>query len=74
MGGVYGQGRAEGFGVEPQKEPMLGLATTRELLREVATRMEISQNSSAGRRLGELCEQAVERLDRRVLDYRTVDQ
>ncbi len=36
-------------------EPLLGLATTRELLTEVATRMEITQNSIKGRDLGVLC-------------------
>lgn len=56
-------------------EPLLGLATTRELLREVAARMETTQNSLKGREreLGALCREAVVMLDAKVLDYRTVD-
>lgn len=53
--------------------PRLGMATTRHLLEEVATRMEITQNSTKGRELGSLCREALRNLDRGVLDYRTVD-
>lgn len=52
--------------------PLLGLATTRELLTELAVRMEVTQNSIKGRELGCLCREALENLDRWVLDYRTV--
>ena len=55
-----------------QEEPLLGLATTREMLEELAVRMEISQNSTKGRDLGRLCREALENLDRGVLNYRTV--
>lgn len=56
-----------------QDEPLLGLATTRELLGELAVRMEVTQNSTNGRKLGFLCREAIEKLDKGVLDYRTVD-
>lgn len=55
-----------------REESMLGLATTRELLTELETRMRITQNSLAGRDLGRLCSEAVKNLDNGVLDYRTV--
>jgi hypothetical protein len=55
-----------------EDEPLLGLATTRQLLTEVAMRMEITQNSTGGRDLGRLCESAIEELDKGVLDYSTV--
>lgn len=51
---------------------MLGLATTRELLAEVASRMEITQNSINGRDLGRLARGAIDNLAPSVLDYRTV--
>lgn len=51
----------------------LGLATTKQLLDELATRMRHTQNSTAGRLLGERCLDAIENLDDRVLGYRTVD-
>lgn len=53
--------------------PNLGLATTRELLEEVSTRMKVTQNSIAGRELGVMCDQALENLASGVLNYRTVD-
>lgn len=53
-------------------QPLLGLATTRELLAELATRMEVSQNSIKGDELGALCREAIENLDAGVLEYRTV--
>jgi len=56
----------------PPEEPLLGLASTRELLQEVATRMRITQNSNAGRDLGRECELAIDNLDSGVLDYNTV--
>lgn len=54
------------------EEPLLGLATTRELLNEVATRMEITQNSLKGSDLGRLCREAVSNLAPHILDYKTV--
>lgn len=54
-------------------EPWLGLATTRELLLEVASRMRGTQNSIAGDDLGRMCEEAVKHMDDFVLNYRTVD-
>lgn len=42
--------------------------TTRELLAEVATRMERTQNSLRGRDLAVLCREALENLDQAVLD------
>lgn len=53
-------------------EPWLGLATTRELLLELASRMR-GQNSIAGEDLGHMCEEAVKHMDDWVLNYRTVD-
>lgn len=55
-------------------QPNLGLATTRELLEELATRMEVTQNSTAGRELGVMCRKAVENLQVGVLQYRTVNR
>lgn len=57
----------------PTIEPMLGYATTRDLLTEVAARM-AAQNSYAARSLGRMCQDALKGLDPAVLDYRTVDQ
>ena len=54
-------------------EPRLGLATTRELLEELAVRMEVTQNSLKGRDLGRLCREALANLASFVLDYRPVD-
>ena len=51
---------------------MLGLATTEELLTELAVRMEVTQNSTKGRELGVLCREALDKLDHGVLAYRTV--
>lgn len=53
-------------------EPLVGLATTRQLLEELEVRMRVTQNSNKGRDLGRLCEEALENLDRGVLDCRTV--
>jgi hypothetical protein len=55
-----------------EEHPLLGLATTRELLEELAVRMEITQNSTKGRDLGVLCREAMEKLDPGVLNYSTV--
>lgn len=54
-------------------EPHLGLATTEHLLRELAVRMEITQNSTRGRDLGVLCREAIDNLAASVLNYRTVN-
>lgn len=54
-------------------QPNLGCATTRELLEEVASRMEITQNSIKGREIGRLCRAAIDNLSKGVLDYRTVN-
>jgi hypothetical protein len=48
----------------------LALATTRELLGEVAVRMETTQTSQKGRDLAGLCREAIANLDSSVLDYR----
>lgn len=56
-----------------EDEALLGLATTEALLNELAVRMKVTQNSTAGRKLGCLCEEAIEKLDRGVLRYRTID-
>lgn len=58
----------------PLPRAQLGLATTRELLEEVAARMEITQNSTSGRALGRQCREAVAKLDSGVLDYRVTDK
>lgn len=55
-----------------ESKALLGLATTRELLVELAVRMEITQNSNKGRELGVLCREAMANLDRGVLNYSTV--
>lgn len=57
-----------------QGEPMLGLASTRDLLGELAARMENTQNSTAGRDLARRCRDAIDKLARGVLDYRTVSR
>lgn len=56
-----------------REEPLLGLATTKELLEELAVRMEITQNTLAGKKIGELCRDALDNLSDSVLNYRTVD-
>lgn len=55
-----------------ENEPLLGMATTRELLTEVAVRMEVTQNSIKGSDLGRLCREALANLAPGILDYRTV--
>lgn len=52
--------------------PNLGMASTRELLEEVAFRMEKTQNSTSGEQLASMCRDAVDNLARGVLDYRRV--
>jgi hypothetical protein len=52
-------------------QPRMGLATTRELLTEVASRMQVTQNSTAGRELGRTCIDAIDNLDSGVLEYAT---
>jgi hypothetical protein len=54
-------------------KPNLELAATRELLLEVSVRMQLTQNSTAGRELGSMCRQAIENLDVSVLNYRTIN-
>lgn len=55
-------------------EAYLGLATTEELLNEIACRMGMAlDNTEAMRALGRQCEMAVESFSRSVLEYRTVD-
>ncbi len=54
-------------------EPLLGYATTRNLLAELAARMELSQNTTKGRELGALCEEAMEKLAPFILDHRSID-
>lgn len=49
--------------------PVFG-ATTRELLAEVAGRMEATQNSIAGCDLGRMCRTAIDNLDEGVLNFR----
>jgi NAD(P)-dependent dehydrogenase (short-subunit alcohol dehydrogenase family) len=48
----------------------IGLATTRQLLEELAVRMEHTQNSPAGRDLGRMCLDAIDNLATTVLNYR----
>lgn len=48
----------------------LGVESTRDLLAEVALRMDRTQNSTAGRDLAALCRDALERLDKSVLGPR----
>lgn len=55
--------------LDPGVDP-LATASTREVLDEVANRMENTQNSTSGRELGRLCREAVDNLDAGVLDYR----
>lgn len=53
-------------------QPNLAMASTRELLVEVAVRMEKTQNSNNGRELASMCRAACDNLARGVLDYRPV--
>lgn len=55
------------------QDPQLGLATTFQLLEELATRMEVTQNSIAGRELAQDCRTAMQNLSKGVLEYRTFD-
>lgn len=64
--------RSKGSSTSHQDFPLLGLATTRELLEEVAARMAI-QASPGGKRLMYQCQAALSNLHSQVLDYRTVD-
>jgi hypothetical protein len=60
-------------GEQERPQPNLGCASTDELLAEVATRMQVTQNSISGRKLGTLCEEARVQLSPGVLAYRTVN-
>lgn len=54
------------------EEPMLGLATTSELLEELDARMRHEQNDANARELGRFARAALENLPPYVLNYRTV--
>lgn len=54
-------------------EPFLGLATTEQLLEEIAVRMEITPSGYGGDKIGKHCREALERLSLDVLHYRTID-
>jgi hypothetical protein len=56
---------------DEKDEPKLGIATTQTLLSELATRMEITQDTEVGAALGLVLREALENLDQDVLDYRT---
>jgi hypothetical protein len=56
----------------PDDEPLLGLATTRELLTELHARGEVSGDSE-GRALASFAQVMLEDLSAGTLDYRTVD-
>lgn len=65
----------------PQQEPLLGLATTRELLVEIKSRMETSREqifrnvfSDHTKELHEAVRKALNSLPNAILSYRTVDQ
>lgn len=55
-------------------QPNLGVATTDELLAELAARMETTQNSINGRRLGHMCNEARLELSPGVLGYSTAPE
>lgn len=66
---------------DPKLEPMLGLATTRELLVELKSRMETSREqifrnvfSDHTEELHEAVRKALNSLPNAILSYRTVDQ
>lgn len=50
----------------------LGYATTNELLAELATRLETTQNSISGRDLANMCREAQVRLGMGILNYSTM--
>jgi len=49
--------------------PIEAWCSTEELLRELAWRMKETQDTPGGWELGNLCEEALENLDRQVLEY-----
>lgn len=55
--------------------PLLGLATTAQLIEEIAVRMEITQHprTMLGDGFGSLCRDMLRNFLPEVLDYRTVD-
>jgi hypothetical protein len=57
--------------VMPMLMPNLGCAETRQLLEELAARMDDTQNSLAGRKLGKMCREALDYLSPGVLAYMT---
>jgi hypothetical protein len=59
---------------EERKEPRLGLATTEQMLEEIATRMEVCQDSLAGRAFGTECRMALQVLPDQVLAYSTCNE
>lgn len=75
--GIFREDRAKEIGealmaqIRAADKPNLGMATTHELLAEISVRMSITQNSIKGRELGALCNEAIEHLDKGVLDYST---
>lgn len=50
----------------------LGYATTKQLLEELATRLEVTQNSISGRELAMMCRTALEKFGLGVLNYSTM--
>ena len=52
--------------------PHLGLATTAELMEEIAVRLEVTQNSIAGRELADQLRQALHHLGVGILNYTSV--
>lgn len=56
-----------------EEKALLGLATTRELIGELATRMEVTQDTQKGREFGQLCRRALAVIDPDVLNYKTFD-
>ena len=59
---------------EEPKEPRLGLATTEQMLEEIAIRMEVCQDSLAGRAFGTECRMALQVLADEVLAYSTCNE
>ena len=77
--GVFNSNRARQIGqkllewIRQNEKPLLGLATTGELIGELKARMEVTQDTKRGREFGEICGHAMVTLDPQVLAYRVVD-
>lgn len=65
--------RFTGPPLEPQIDPQLGYATTKQLLEELSARLHLTSSVVSCHWLGDVCDAALKRMPEEVLKHRTVD-